>query len=103
MGAHQGTDSDDNQQQIVLGPEVFLKIAATGLVSPLEEQIRQASEQEAEVLEGLRDLKAQGPFRLVNGLLEWEEDNGLVYHRGRVYVPPGDELRKEVVRHIEPA
>ncbi|KAK1223748.1 hypothetical protein PQX77_013366 [Marasmius sp. AFHP31] len=78
MGAHQVPDSDDNQQQIIPGPEVFLKIAATGLVSPPAERIRQASEREAEVLKGLRDLKSQGPSHLVNGLLEWEEDNGRI-------------------------
>ena len=104
MASHQVPDSDDNLQQTVLGPELFAQIAATTLVNPLEDRIRQASVREAEVLEGLRGLKTKGPSRLANGLLEWEEDNGLVYHRGKVYVPPDEELRKEVVRqcHDDP-
>jgi hypothetical protein len=38
------SDADDNQQQIVLPPSVFAKIAATNLVNPLEDRIRQSSE-----------------------------------------------------------
>ena len=73
-------------------PERFQKIAALTLVNPLEERIRQASEREAEVLEGLKTLRGGGLKRLANGLPEWEEDNGLVYHRGHVYVPPDKKL-----------
>ena len=56
------------------------------------------------MLEGLRELKLKGPSHLANGLLEWEEDNSLVYHQGRVYIPPDEELHKEVVRqcHDDP-
>ena len=71
--------------QTVLLPQHFAKVAASNLVNPLEEQIRNASEREAEVLEGLRTLKSKGLQRLASGLPEWEEDNGLVYHKGRVY------------------
>ena len=49
------------------------------------------------MLEALRGLKTKGPSCLANRLLEWEEDNGLVYHRGKVYIPPDEELRREVV------
>ena len=89
---------------MVLGPELFARIATTTLVNPLEDRIRQVLVREAEVLEGLRELKSRGPSCRANGLLEWEEDNRLVYHRGKVYIPPDKELRKEVVRqcHDDP-
>ena len=53
MSQHQVLDEDDNLQQIVLKPEHFIRAATLALVNPLEDCIRQASQREAEVLEGL--------------------------------------------------
>ena len=58
----------------------------------MEGRIREASEREAEVLVALEQLKKDGLKKLANGLPEWQEDDGLVYHRGRVYVPDDLEL-----------
>lgn len=73
-------------------------------VNPLEDRIRKASDREALILEGLAKLKRLGPRKLVNGLVEWEEENGLVYHKGKVYIPKTDNLRREVVKqcHDDP-
>ena len=98
MAHHQVSDSEDNRQQTVLKPEHFGQIAASILHNPLEDRIRQASQREAQVLEGLRELKQKGLQRLSNGIAEWEEDKGLVYHKGRVYVPPDNGLRTEVLQ-----
>ncbi|KAF8823142.1 hypothetical protein HHX47_DHR12000006 [Lentinula edodes] len=98
MAVHHVSDSDDNRQQTVLKPGHFVKIAASILQNPLEDRIRKASEREAQVLEGLKTVKEHGLQRLANGIAEWEEDNGLVYYRGRVYVPANDDLRTEVLR-----
>jgi hypothetical protein len=97
MPHHRVHDNEDNQQQTVLRPEHFVKIAANAFVNPLEERIRNASEREAEVLEGLKALEQGGLQRLAHGLPDWEEDNGLVYHKGRVYVPPDIDLRRAVL------
>jgi hypothetical protein len=105
LESHQVHDGDDNQQQVVLKPEWFARLAmARLLVNPLEDRIRRASSKESEVLEALERLKKTGPRRLVNGLAEWEEEGGLVYHRGKVYVPPDNDLRRDVVRqcHDDP-
>ena len=103
---HQVTDAEDNRQQVVLHPEFFAKLAATSrsFVNPLEGRIQKASNREALVLEGLAKLKRSGPRKLINGLAEWEEEDGLVYHKGRVYVPKTDNLRREVVQqcHDDP-
>ena len=34
---------------------------------------------------------------MANGIAEWEEDKGLIYRRGKVYVPPNQDLRKKVL------
>ena len=75
-----------------------MTLAASHFNNPLEAKIRRASAREAEVLEGLKELKKGGLKRLADGIAEWEEDEGLVYHRGRIYVPPDNELRREVVQ-----
>jgi hypothetical protein len=98
LSTHQKTDEEDNQEQIVLKPQHFARLAASHFVNPLEERIRKATEQELEVVKGLMELKQGGLKRLADGIAEWEEDQGLVYRRGRVYVLPDDELRKEVVK-----
>lgn len=98
LSSHHVSDADDNQQRIVLDRELFTTIAANTPENPLEKEIRDASEREAQVLEGLQVLRKKGLQRLANGLAEWEEEDGLVYHRGRVYVPPNDDLRRKVVQ-----
>ena len=94
MPHHRVTDSDDNQQKVVLRPEHFHMLAATAstLRNPLEDCIRQASQREAIVLEALAKLKHSGPWRLTNGLPEWAEEDGLVLHKGKMYVPPSEDL-----------
>ncbi|TFY63254.1 hypothetical protein EVJ58_g3352, partial [Rhodofomes roseus] len=94
-----------NQGQIVLKPERFAEISATlnEPESPLEDRLRQASEREAEVLTALRELREHGPRRLTNGLFEWEEDKGIIYYKGKVYVPADDGLRTEVLRQCHDA
>ena len=99
MSEHRVLDSTDNKQQTVLTPDRFARLAAANLefVNPLEDRIRHAVSREAVVLEALARLTS-GPSRLVNGLPEWEEQDGLVYHQGRVYVPADNNLRRDVVR-----
>ena len=59
----------------MLLPHHFEKIASTLLINPLEQDIQNTSEREAEVLEGLKALKTGGLQCLASGLPEWEEDN----------------------------
>jgi len=104
LDIHQVTDAEDNRQQVFLKPELFAKLAATHeFANPLEERIRLASEKEANVLTALAALK-NGPAKLVNGLPEWKEEDGLIFHKGRVYVPNDIQLRQDVLQqcHDDP-
>src|SRR6201995_3364263 len=42
---------------------------------------------------------------MLNGLIEWEEEDRLVYHKGKLYVPLDVELRCDIIRscHDVPA
>lgn len=102
MSHHQINDSEDNQEQTVLRPEHFIHASTMVLFhNPLFDQIRLASEREAEVLEGLKKIK--GPQSLTSGLAEWREENGIVYHREKVYVPPDQGLRRAVLEQCHDA
>jgi len=50
------------------------------------------------VLKGVEDLRKGGPARLVNGVVEWAEEDGLVKYQGRVYVPADKDLHRDVVK-----
>jgi hypothetical protein len=105
MPHHRISDADDNTEQIVLRPEHFAKLAATSrLVNPLEERIRRASEREAVVLQAVESLKKGGAVKLVNGVAEWTEEDGLVRFKGKVYVPADEDLRRDVLKqcHDDP-
>ena len=76
---HQVSDKEDNTKQTVLRPEHFVKLAASHFNNLLEEKIHRATAREAEVVEGLKELKKGGLKKLVDGIAEWEEDEGLIY------------------------
>ena len=95
---HEITDAQDNQNQTVLKPTHFKILAATSTQGDsLEQQIRDCTQRETEIVQALATLKAKGPRRLVNGLLEWEENDGLLYYKGKLYIPNDKNLRNEVI------
>ena len=83
-------DAVDNRQVTVLKPEQFIAAAAVHFKpddNSLTERICRSLAQEAEVLEGLRALGKTSPCALTEGVATWEEEDGLVYFKGRLYVP----------------
>lgn len=98
LSSHQVTDADDNQGQVVLKPAHFVRLVSTMTNDELEGRIRDSVQREAEVLVALEALRKDGPRKLVNGLMEWEEKEGLVFYKGRLYVPADKEIRLEILR-----
>jgi hypothetical protein len=95
------SDREDNCQVQVLGPKHF-HVAAVMHYMPiadvLAEHIKKASEREVEVIEGLRSIDKTTLKALTDGMARWEEEDGFIYYRGKLYVPNVKELRKEVVK-----
>jgi hypothetical protein len=106
MDHHQVDNANDNKQVTVLQPHHFQKLTVTAWSTTqeasLEDCIRQASVKEAKVVDALKSLHKIGPQKLADGGLEWEEEDGLVYHKGRLYVPDGD-CQKEVLQQCHNA
>ena len=93
---------EDNRQLHVLGPWHFDSVAAAhykpASTDTLRDRIRLASQWEAEVLEGLKSIDKKAPKALTDGTALWEEKDGYVYHKGKLYVPNVKELRQDVVK-----
>lgn len=66
--------------------------------NPVEERIQEYSEKEAEVVSALKKMKRTGLRKLANRAAEWEESDGLVYYRGKLYVPNNLEIRCEILK-----
>ena len=100
ISTHQVTDADDNKDRVVLRPDHFADTAAASFEasSTLEQEIRNTTELDAEVTLALRLLKQQAPRQLTEGLTDWEERDGLIFYKGRIYVPKSLSLRKRIVQ-----
>jgi hypothetical protein len=98
-------DSKDNRQVVMLTPEHFLSLAAATLRSldAFKTDLRAGSQRKAEVVDALKKLRRNGPRKLANGGLEWEESNGLVYFQGHLYVPRDAKLCQEAVARCHDA
>jgi hypothetical protein len=72
-------------------------------VDSLGDRIRWASLREAEVIEGLKSIDKTAPKALTNGTAMWEEDDGFIYYKGRLYVPNDRKLRQDVVKSCHDA
>ena len=64
----------------------------------LGDRICIAVQREAEVIEGLRSIDKTTPKALTDGTALWEEDDGFVYYKGKLYVPNDRILRRDVVK-----
>ncbi|ESK80943.1 pol-like protein [Moniliophthora roreri MCA 2997] len=95
----QVTGVEDNQGQVVLHPERFMRIDVARVKGrELEERICKGAEEEAEVLQAVEELKKRGSQRLINGLLEWEKDNGLVYYKEKLYISGDKRLCTDMLK-----
>jgi hypothetical protein len=103
---HKVSDAKDNNDQVVLSPKHFHRLAATAFdlgsakvsAPSLKRRIKDCLDRDSSVAEALKSLKAKGPRQLLNGLLEWEEQDRLVYYKGKLYIPNNKELRGDIVK-----
>ena len=83
------TDADDNQHQIVLQPTHLLSAAllTSDHTNTLEDNIHAATDLNPPVHLALKTLCNHTPHQLLGNLSNWEEQNRLVFFKGRVYIP----------------
>jgi hypothetical protein len=97
------TDDMDNQNQVILRPEMFrINAARRGHVvvngeTILLDHIRK-SDKEIKVADAIGKIKDLRPVKLQKGLEEWNQENGLILHRGKIYVPKDKQLRNDIIQ-----
>ena len=100
-----GTGGADNENVVLLTPDVFVVAAMTtlhvvGEEAELLHDVRthlrlHAKDFEEDVIRAVRQLRRSRSRTLRSS--EWSEDNGLLYFLGKVYVPPAGDLRRRIV------
>ena len=97
-----GLGTEDNQDLTLLTPGLFAVRALEGLQVAGEEKdilkeirrVMDTGDQEEVVIKAIKELK-QSRAKSVR-TSEWSMDNGLLYYRGKIYVP-GPELRCRIL------
>ena len=101
--ADHGTGSGDNDNMVLLRPELFAIRALEGIALEGEEheilrEIRKGNReghQEDSVAIAARDLR-KGKGKSLRSA-EWSESDGLLLFRGKIYVPNDPEIRRRIV------
>jgi hypothetical protein len=100
--ADHGTGADDNSDIVLLSPKLFAVRALEGLqlVGPEQSILRDVRQgvktpEEEPVAKAVRELRNSSTRSLRSA--EWSESDGLLYFRGRIYVPPTADLRRRIV------
>lgn len=93
----------DNREKVLLKPEYFairaMQPTHSSIVddSKLLERIREALLDD-EVTKAYKDLLLKGPREFGKDLAEWHLEDGLLLHRGKVYVPKDDKIRADLLK-----
>jgi hypothetical protein len=100
---HEEGVNNDNEGQTLLKPEFFVIKAIsrehTSLVndSALLRKIKSALKND-EMTKDYKRLLSSGPREFKKSLEEWNYENGLLLHRGKVYVPKDKDLRLDLLK-----
>ncbi|GBE87281.1 hypothetical protein SCP_1005280 [Sparassis crispa] len=91
----------DNEDRILLPNALFVRS-----ISPtLFDEIRNHAAKDLIVHEALEAIAHKGPFPMKSSLSDWEVRDGVILYKGKIYVPPSETLRRDLVRlhHDSPA
>ena len=83
----------------MMDPHQVFHIRATGqggvtmINEDLKKCIIEENKKDKWLLETLTKVKILGPYSIKKGLQEWNDKEGLVLHRGKIYVPQNEQLR----------
>lgn len=61
-------------------------------------RILQAQTYDHEVTQAIETILKSGYKTISKGLEDWNYKNGIIYHRGHVYVPKDPNLRRDIVK-----
>lgn len=90
----------DNEDVTMLPEELFVNAVHT----ELQERIRNTTSRDTTVMESLNHTWYLKKKPLIGSPTDWDTDDGIVLFKDKVYVPPDQDLRRDVVKdHHDPA
>ena len=97
--------ADDNR---ILLDNKFFAIRATHTEphdTVLRQRIKNAQSYDPEVSQALETILKNGDSSITKGLQDWNLEDGIILHRGHIYVPKDADLRRDIVKryHNHPA
>jgi len=87
-------DGNDNTDVILLPDYLFVNM----IDADLHDAISKATEEDDTVIEALKALKDGTPPPLRSSLVDWKIEDGIVFYKGRCYVPADINLRREILK-----
>jgi hypothetical protein len=83
----------------VLKPEYFRAATTQTLCSSddLEDSVHTCTSCDPSVKTALSKMCSDGSQKLPDSTLNWEEVDGLIFYRGRLYIPNQMDLRQEIL------
>ena len=94
----------DNEERTLLDTKFFTvrAIRPTTVTvlgdTTLRQRIKSSQEYDQDVSTALETILKNGPRSIVKGLEEWNLEDGIILHRGQVYVPKNEDLRRDIVK-----
>jgi transposase InsO family protein len=99
----EGIQSSNSENCVLLDDKFFAVRAAHPVTmdpqtNPLRKRIKGAQTYDTEVSQALESVLRNGPRSVTRGLDDWNLEDGLILHRGHIYVPKDDDLRRDIVK-----
>ena len=94
------TSDNDNEAQVLLPPHLFINTITIPIDRALRDKLKAAKDRDKQVFDALETILASGPPSLSNALSDWNFDDGIIFRRGKIYVPPDLNLRREIVKSV---
>jgi len=87
------TNEIDNDDIIVLPDNIFIKM----IDLELQDEIKNETTKDDFFAKALQAMKENGPLPIRSSLEEWKIEEGLLFFKDRCYIPPHEDLRREVM------
>jgi len=88
------TDEINNDNIIVLPDDIFIKM----IDLELQDKIKNETAKDDFFAKALQAIKEDGPLPIRSSLEEWKIEEGMLFFKDRCYIPPHEELWREVVK-----
>ena len=87
-----------------MDPHLIFHVRATGrggvtiINEDLKNWIIEENKKDEWLLETLTKVKTLGPCSMKKGLQEWNDEEGLILYRGKIYVPQNEQLCRDIIK-----